>query len=256
MTHKKTQSIADVIKKVREGVTITSIDIAEATGKRHDNVMRDTSRVVKNIQDADNKELYLTSSRMRALELTSSRMSPLELRELIKQVTVEESTYIDKKGEKRRTLKLSPMAAKMMITKYSDIHRLIVLGMLDRAEKQMEEYRTILNKRSDLSNGYNPMMEALHTVIELQGKVTKPCHEQNESRMVFKEVTGTTPSKHKGTKGLSGEQPRDYLSKGFLEELAQVQQVNTQLILEGESYADRKELINQLIEIVRSSNDA
>lgn len=97
------------------GVTITSNMIAELTGKRHTNVLRDIKTIIDNI----------------GVEATGSDLSS--------------STYIDSKGETRPNFTLSKDGMMLVITKYSDVHRMKLIKYCRELEAKLKDSYMIEN---------------------------------------------------------------------------------------------------------------
>ena len=226
ITMGESKSIAEIIDLIYRGVEISSLDIAQATGKRHHHVLDDIDKALAFHKD----------------ETSSHEISLL----------FQLSEYKAKNGKRNRMFMIKKKGVLIILPAYSFEARLAIADKLDELEQQIFEYERRVKRRRQTRDQYNPMIDALRKIRKEQGKDTLRHHEQNEARLVFHAVTGTTPSKYKGTRGLTGFQPRDYLPKKDLEDLYFSQEVNKKLILEGKSYKERKELLSKIIEITKS----
>jgi phage regulator Rha-like protein len=99
-------------------LTITSREIAELTGKRHDNVMRDIRRVVGNLEK--HRQEQLASNNRCATDLVWC---------------CETEYYLDGNGRKREYYRIDKYVSGCLLAGYNDVSRFIIVKRWDELEK-------------------------------------------------------------------------------------------------------------------------
>lgn len=190
---------------------ITSLDIAEQTGKNHKEVLRDIRKTIKALED----------------EVTGA-----DLRSRFKS-----TAYEDSQGIKRPMYSLSMRAALHMMAGYSDEVRDKVIGRCVELYRENKELQARIEAGSLASRLFKPMADA---VAQLYGPSIKPYHYSNEADMVNKLVFGKRSREFKKAHGCD---PRKIASAEQLALIAKLEAANTSFIEAGLDYETRKGLL-------------
>lgn len=190
---------------------ISSLQIAEETGKKHLHVMRDIRKTVEELAES------LTDPDL------DSRFQSI--------------TYKDSQGISRPMYSLSMRAALHMMAGYSDAVRDKVIGRCIELHAENNQLKARIEAGSLASRLFKPMTDAIK---QMHGASTKPHHYTNEANMINKLVFGMTASQYRKQHNLD---PR---KAGTIEQLAliaKLEAANTSFIEAGLDYETRKGLL-------------
>lgn len=202
---------------INNGMTMTSREIAELTGKRHANVIRDIRSMLGSLEQSSN--------------LSSAYKS---------------STYIASTGQSYPQYELDKDLTLTLLTGYDSSARYKVvkrwqeLESILKVEVQTQADRQYARLESPELTG------ALKAQREAKGKEIAPHIFSNDYNMMNRIVLGFTSANFRKEHGIGkAEGIRDYLSPVQTEAMLKIQRINTSLIEIGMDYKDRKEKLQQ-----------
>lgn len=198
--------------------TMTSLEIADLVGKRHDNVKRLIEKLIE-----------------------SSVIASPQIEEV--QNTVNNRSYISQSyvfsGEqgKRDSIiivaQLSPEFTACIVDRWQHLEKK-EFSKLDKKEK-----------RANTKIEYKPMTDA----IALDHTEPKPYHFSNEADMINRIILGCTSSKFRKENDISDKDAiRDYMTAQQLDAFLSLQRANTVYIEDGIEYQKRKEKLQSLFD--------
>jgi phage regulator Rha-like protein len=188
---------------------MTSKQIAELTGKRHDHVLRDIDATLK------------------ALDFDAPKTGCARL--------------VESKGRgaiKSRAYELDEDMSLLVVSGYEVNLRWRIIQQWRALKEENQNLKAHIATREITKLEYPPMGAALQTTRALEGKATQHYHYSNEADMVNKIVLGCTAKAYREIHGVTN--VRDSVSALELESLAALQRINTSMIELGESYETRK----------------
>ena len=148
--------------KIEDGIKITSNMIAELTGKRHKNVMRDIKTIVENI----------------GVEEIGSDLSS--------------SKYIDNSNREQPNYTMTMDGLMLVITKYSDVHRMKLIKYCRELETKEKNLNTITTKKlllADLFDSDKMVVVSAHKqLIEIETKPLREKIELDQPKVSFAET--------------------------------------------------------------------
>ena len=198
-------------------MTMSSLEIAELTGKRHDNVLAD----IRNM---------LTELEIEAPEFSGALKMP--------------------SGQKAKVYKLPKRECLVLVSGYSIVLRTKIIDRwleLESAEAERSTAKAMdAENRAALRMEYRPMTDALKSVREDIGKETKSHHYSNEADMINRIVTGYPAKKFKSVHEMPDSSLRDLLTPLQKQAMLSLQKANTVYLEEGLSFDERKERLNAL----------
>lgn len=197
--------------------TMSSLEIAKITNKRHPDVIRDIRSMIDSIKD-DAEMLH---------ELNQGVVDIKDNRSYTKE------------------FKLNRFMTELLITGYDALRRAKVIKRLVELE-QKELSRVIhLAVRGDSKFEY----KAMGVAIQNDHEEIKPYHFSNEADLINRIVLGCTSSKfRKENDVLDGDAIRDYLTKTQLDCIISLQRANTVYIEDGINFQDRKVKLQSLFD--------
>ena len=197
--------------------TMSSLEIAKITNKRHPDVIRDIRSMIDSIKD-DAEMLH---------ELNQGVVDIKDNRSYTKE------------------FKLNRFMTELLITGYDALRRAKVIKRLVELE-QKELSRVIhLAVRGDSKFEY----KAMGVAIQNDHEEIKPYHFSNEADLINRIVLGCTSSKfRKENDILDGDAIRDYLTKTQLDCIISLQRANTVYIEDGIDFQDRKVKLQSLFD--------
>jgi phage regulator Rha-like protein len=196
-------------------VAMTSIEIAEMTGKELTNVHRDIKNMLEQLYKKDDSDLNDI--------VIQGVASKKDKRGYVKEYSLDESHTMT------------------LITGYSSKLRKLVVDRLRELEKELE----IAHKtRRELRVEYRPMTDALKNERTAQGKETKFFHYTNENDLIYRIAFGAPAKQLKEV--LPPGELRDVLTPLQRQCVLALQRANTVFIEEGLSYEERKERLTKL----------
>lgn len=203
-------------------VAMSSREIADLTGKRHDNVMKDiTYQLDSTLKD---------SSNLRNLP-KSQQIQPLD------GVTI----FTDKRGYKTQ-IKLSRRHVEVLLLGYSVELRYRVMDEFHRMEHQLATWQA---RREEARMEHKPMTDA----VEQTRDNPQWYHFANEADMINRIVLGMTAAQFKDHHGLPREaSTRDAMTPGQVNAVQVLQKVNTGFILALMDFDHRKEILQGIFE--------
>ncbi len=200
------------VKGVKGIAMVGSKMVAEVFGKRHDNLMRDIERIIKD------------------LDKVAPQFSVANFKEV---------TY-DNRGKKY---------PEYLLTK--DGFAYVVMGFTgSKAAKFKVDYITrfnqmqdFINSRNDSKIGHKTLSSNLDETLGSSNKWILP----NEFDMINKIVLGKRAKAYRESRGITSKVPRDYLNVFEIYAIAELQKADNLLISLGfVDYHDRKEKLTQL----------
>ena len=198
-------------------MTMSSLEIAELTGKRHDNVLAD----IRNM---------LAELAIEATEFSGALKMP--------------------SGQKSKVYKLPKRECLVLVSGYSIVLRTKIIDRwleLEAAEAARSTAKAMdAENRAALRMEYRPMTDALKSVREDTGKETKAYHYSNEADMINRIVTGYPAKKFKSVHEMPESNLRDLLTPIQKQAMLSLQKANTVYLEEGLSFEERKERLNTL----------
>ena len=140
------------ISTLANATTMSSLQIAEATGKQHSHIMRDIRKMVEKINDSNEATSGLVGSGYHRGDRTQYKYLSEETRKYIldfamgksnSQYQITESCYMDAKGEKRIMFNLNKKACILLASGYDVILRAKIIDRWEELETQAAQ--TTLN---------------------------------------------------------------------------------------------------------------
>lgn len=189
--------------------TMSSREIAELTGKRHDNVMSDIRIMLE------------------SLEIQSPDFL---------------GDYKDSKGRTYPQFNLPKRETLILVSGYNVRLRAAIIDRWEYLEKVAVE--KVAHEESRLESKFE--FKGLAKAISEDHEELKPYHFSNELDLINRIALGMTASKFRKHHDINkNESIRDYMSKAQLDCISDLQRVNTIYIEDGHSFQDRKELLVQ-----------
>lgn len=199
-------------------VSMTSLQIAELTGKEHRNVLRDIEEMVA------------------ALSIGveySSKLSCIK------------STYKASNGKKNPMYILPKRETLILVSGYSTELRAKIIDRLDYLEKENELLKKELalkeQARSEARLEYKPMTTALLETRKALGKDTQHFHYSNEANLINLVVFGATSKKLKEQLEITDDESlRDNCTALQIKAIQDIQKHNTTMLEMGLCYDARR----------------
>lgn len=198
------------MKHLKNKETITSVEVAELSNKRHTDLLRSVRSMEKSWAKVNGRSFALVD-------------------------------YEDKKGEKRPMYLLTKIECLYIATKFNDEARAKLILRWDQLEKERVLWS---NKRAELRQDYRFLTDAIMYSIEHP----KSYHFSNENFMLYDIVLNTSSRKYKKENNIKN--LRDFLDSEQIERLYRLQQHDTTLIEMGYAYNERKEKIKDYNQIL------
>ena len=190
--------------------TMSSLEIAKLTGKRHDHVMRDIRLLIGKLED-----------------------SPSLGGEFV------ESEYKAGNGKLECCYIMDSEAALLVVTGYDDVARAKVIARLKLLENKQLEKEAQAKVRADMRLDFHPMTEAV--VVSREGKTVESHHFSNECDLINRIVLGATAKQYRKMFDIDETEPlRDLLSTEQQKAVLLLQRANTVYLLEGLDFQERK----------------
>ena len=199
-------------------MTMTSLEIAELTGKEHKHVLRDIREMIDTIGSPN-----LDSKQYQVFTLKNGMTSKCLLDKELTTTLVSGYSTLMRHAIIKRWLELESAEAARSTAKAMDSE--------NRAALRME---------------YRPMTDALKTTREDIGKETRAHHYSNEADMINRIVTGYPAKKYKAVHEMPDSSLRDLLTPIQKQSMLSLQKANTVYLEEGLSFEERKERLNTL----------
>lgn len=194
-------------------ITMSSLEIAELTGKQHKHVLEDIRKMLNelNIQSADFSSDYKDSKKR---------------------------TYECFKLPKRETLILiggyNVALRAAIIDRWQELENEVAALKAQKAIREQE--------RQALKVEYKPMTDAIQIMLEEQQKEIHSHHFSNEADMINRIILGCPAKKYRLEQGIGeNESLRDYLTALEMKCFLELQRANTVYIMDGLEYQERKE---------------
>lgn len=120
---------------------LSSLKIAEISGKRHDNIVRDIESEISNLKSASNKVL---EDPLKSEDISSDK-SLRALKAFTRTLEgIKQTTYLDPQGRTRKAYLLNEAAAYQVLLRYSSEFRsLFISYFLDIRDALLDRYRLI-----------------------------------------------------------------------------------------------------------------
>ena len=203
------------LKAVNQIITMSSVEIAELTDKRHDHVLRDIDNLLKTLSP----ELGL------GYKLT---------------------TYKDTTGRKNRMYQMDKDATICLVTGYDANARMRIIKRWQELENEVAALKAQKaireQERQALKVEYKPMTDAIQIMLEEQQKEIHSHHFSNEADMINRIILGCPAKKYRLEQGIGeNESLRDYLTALEMKCFLELQRANTVYIMDGLEYQERKE---------------
>ena len=197
--------------------TMSSLEIAKLTGKRHTHVIRDIREMCESIKDDPDLVHDLNNG---VIEIQ------------------------DKRGYTAEFL-LNRFFAELLATGYDALRRAKVIKRLIELEQKEFSNAVFKVTRQESKTEYKAMGFAIAEAHE----EIKPYHFSNEADLINRIVLGCTSSKfRKENDILDGDAIRDYLTKTQLDCIISLQRANTVYIEDGINFQDRKVKLQSLFD--------
>lgn len=205
------------LKAVNQILKMSSLEIAELTGKRHDNVMADIRKMLN--------DLELSATEFSGVDKYRSGKGATSTREIFKL-------------PKRETL--------ILIGGYNVALRAAIIDRWQELEnevaalKEQKEARAI--ERQALKVEYRPMTDAIMNAVTARQKEPMPHHFSNEADMINRIILGCPAKKYRLEQGIGkNESLRDYLTPLEMKCFLELQRANTVYITDELEFEERKE---------------
>lgn len=203
------------LKAVNQITSMSSVEIAELTGKRHDNVLRDIDNLLKTL---------------------SSDLS----------LGYKSTTYKDSNGKKNRMYQMDKDATICLVAGYDANARMRIIKRWQQLENEVADLKaqkaTRAIERQALKVEYKPMTDAIHNAVLARQKEPMPHHFSNEADMINRIILGCPAKKYRLDQGIGeNESLRDYLTPLEMQCFIELQRANTVYITDGLEYEERKE---------------
>lgn len=198
------------IVSLSKNQTMSSLDIAKLTGKRHDHVMRDITKMFA--------ELHIHAPQFWG-------------------------TYKIKNGNEYGCFNLPKRETLILVSGYNTELRAKIIDRWEELERKVFDELNHKSIRMESKSEYKPMTDA---IVEAHGEI-KPYHFSNESDLINRITLGMTASKFRQHHGIGkSELIRDYLSTAQLKCIIALQRANTVYIEDGIDFQQRKEKLTDL----------
>ena len=203
------------LKAVSKITSMSSVEVAELTSKRHDHVLRDIDVLLKTLSP----------------DLGSGYKS---------------TTYKDSTGRKNRMYEMDKDATICLVAGYDANARMRIIKRWQELElevaKLKAEKEAALKQRETLKVEYKPMTDAIQQSLESQQKKPKFYHFSNEADLINRVILGCTSGKFRAQNEIEeNESIRDYLSPLQLKCFTELQRANTVYITDELEFEERKE---------------
>ena len=196
-----------------EKAVVSSRDVADVFGKRHDNVLAKVDQIIERAEDGNFTALNFKGSK-----------------------------YKGESGRKNREYLLAKDGVVLLAMGYNGKKFIDLKVEYIKHFNRMEE---LIKSRHFTRIEYKPMMNALKEQRELQGKKTNHFHYSNEANMINRIVLNDTAKKYCEKNNIPRGELRDNLPEWQLKAIKQLQRSNTDLIQMGLDYQGRKELLSK-----------
>lgn len=208
--------ITDSREVSRQPVTMSSREIAELTGKRHDHVIRDIRTMISELEgDAPNLGDQFTERK-------------------------------DKRGYTTR-FDLDKELTEVLITGYSTKLRRRVIRRLNELEARLQEVANGKAARQRARLEAPALTDAIKYGRLAAGKDLKPYHFSNEFDLINRVVLGCSSKQYRAAHGLAANDPvRDTLTPAEIRAVEHMQRLNASLIDIGMSFDQRKARLHQV----------
>ena len=198
------------IISLNQNQTMSSLEIAKLTNKRHDNVMSDIRAMLE------------------SLEIQSTEFS---------------GDYKDSKGRTYSCFNLPKRETLILVSGYNVVLRAAIIDRWEYLEQKELDNKIHRAARSESKLEYKPMTDAIAEAHE----EIKPYHFSNESDLINRITLGMTASKFRKHHDIAkGELIRDYLSTAQLNCIIALQRANTVYIEDGIDFQIRKQKLTDL----------
>lgn len=205
-----------IAENVARNVTMSSREIAELTGKRHDNVIRDIREMLE------------------ALKNDAS-----DLRQ----------QFFEHKDSRGRTSRydLDRELTETLITGYSIPLRHRVIKRLHELEGKLRELEDAKAARQRARLEAPALADAVKYTRLAAGKDLKPYHFSNEFDLINRVVLGGSSKQYRAAHGLAANDPiRDTLTPCQIKAIEHMQRLNASLIDVGMDFDQRKARLHQV----------
>ena len=198
------------ISIISNNQTMSSLEIAKLTGKRHDHVMRDIEKMFA--------ELNIHAPHFWG-------------------------TYKTKQGNEYGCFNLPKRETLILVSGYNIQLRAKIIDRWEELERKELEKKNHDAVRAESKLEYKPMTDAISAAHE----EIKPYHFSNEADLINRIVLGQTASKYRQFHDIQkGEAIRDYLNQAELDCIVSLQRANTVYIEDGLDFQERKDKLNLL----------
>lgn len=203
------------LKAVNQITSMSSVEIAELTGKRHDNVLRDIDNLLKSL---------------------SSDLS----------LGYKSTTYKDSNGKKNRMYQMDKDATICLVAGYDANARMRIIKRWQQLENEVADLKAqkaaVAQQRQALKVEYRPMTDAIQNAVLARQKEPMPHHFSNEADMINRIILGCPAKKYRLEQGIGeNESLRDYLTPLEMKCFLELQRANTVYITDGLEFEERKE---------------
>ena len=198
------------ISIISNNQTMSSLEIAKITGKRHDHVMRDITNILG--------ELNINAPHFWG-------------------------AYKTKQGNEYGCYNLPKRETLILVSGYNIQLRAKIIDRWEYLENKLAEKQFHLVTRNEAKLEYRPMTDAISAAHE----EIKPYHFSNEADLINRIVLGCAASKYKKQNDIDpSESLRDYLTVKQLDCIVGMQRANTVYIEDGLDFQDRKTKLTDL----------
>lgn len=202
--------------------TMSSLEMAELTGKRHDSVKRTIEMLLTN---TDKRKAVIARPQIVILEKINNLGLPSK---------TETYVFSGEQGKRDSIIvvaQLSPEFTAKIVDRWQYLENKEIGKQLKKATRQETKIE------------YKPMTNA----IQLAHEQPKPYHFSNEADMINRIILGTTSSKFRKENDIGeNEAIRDYMTTRQLDAFLSLQRANTVYIEDGIEYQERKEKLTAL----------
>lgn len=205
------------LKAVNQILKMSSLEIAELTGKQHKHVLDDIRKMLN--------ELGLAAADFSATAKYTKNMGASGTREIFNL-------------PKRETLILiggyNVALRAAIIDRWQELENEVAALKAQKAIREQE--------RQALKVEYKPMTDAIQIMLEEQQKEIHSHHFSNEADMINRIILGCPAKKYRLEQGIGeNESLRDYLTALEMKCFLELQRANTVYIMDGLEYQERKE---------------
>lgn len=205
------------LKAVNQIITMSSLEIAELTGKQHKHVLEDIRKMLN--------ELELAAADFTATAKYTKNMGATGTREIFNL-------------PKRETL--------ILIGGYNVALRAAIIDRWQELENEVAALKAqkaaVAQQRQALKVEYRPMTDAIHNAVLARQKEPMPHHYSNEADMINRIILGCPAKKYRLEQGIGeNESLRDYLTPLEIKCFLELQRANTVYITDELEYEERKE---------------